>query len=67
MTAASFPVAALAPVLLVIAAFVVYCVLDVVRADAVRYLPKWLWIVICLCSMPLGGIVYLVVGRTERG
>lgn len=45
--------------------FVVYCEVDLVRAPAVRYLPKWLWAVICVLSIPIGGIVYLAVGRTR--
>ena len=63
---ASFPVAALLPLLVIAAAFVVYCIVDVVRAPAVRYLPKWVWILICLLSIPLGGIVYLLLGREPR-
>lgn len=55
--------AAFAPPIIVGAAFVVFCVFDVVRAVRVRYLPKWTWALICVISVPLGGIVYLVVGR----
>jgi phospholipase D-like protein len=32
----------------------------------VRYLPKWAWVLICLVSVPFGGIVYLIVGREPR-
>jgi hypothetical protein len=55
--------AALAPLIIVAAGFVVFCLVDLVRAERVRYLPKWLWAVICLVSVPLGGIIYLTVGR----
>ena len=61
------PVAALAPLVLVGVAFLAYCLVDLVRAPSVRFLPKWVWALICLLSVPLGGIVYLVVGRAERG
>ena len=54
--------AALAPFLVLLAAFVAWCWVDISRNE-VRYLPKWLWAVICLISIPLGGIVYLLVGR----
>jgi hypothetical protein len=54
--------AALAPVVLVVVGFVVFCLVDLSRHD-VRYLPKWAWAVICIASVPLGGIVYLLVGR----
>jgi hypothetical protein len=59
------PWAAVAPLLLLALAFVVYCWVDIYRND-VEYLPKWLWALIVLISIPIGGIVYLVVGRTNR-
>lgn len=54
--------AAWVPVFALILAFVVYCIIDIVRRD-VRFLPKWAWTVICLCSIPLGAIAYLIIGR----
>jgi hypothetical protein len=66
MTAlAGVPVAALAPVILLVVAFVAYCLWDLSRST-VRYLPKWVWALICLASIPVGGIVYLLVGREPR-
>jgi Phospholipase_D-nuclease N-terminal len=62
MTAVVGP-AALAPILVVGAAWIALCLVDIARAERVRYLPKWLWAVICVISVPLGGIVYLVFGR----
>jgi hypothetical protein len=56
------PWAALAPVIILAIAFVGYCLFDLSRND-VRHLPKWLWAVIVIISIPLGGIVYLLVGR----
>ena len=56
------PWAALTPLIVLALAFVIYCVFDVSRNE-VRYLPKWAWIVICLVSIPLGGVVYLLIGR----
>jgi hypothetical protein len=53
---------ALVPVIVVAVAFVVFCLIDLRRAQ-VRYLPKWAWAIICLISIPLGGIIYLAVGR----
>jgi len=43
--------------------FTIYCLDDLARVPSVRYLPKWAWAVICIISEPLGGIVYLLVGR----
>jgi hypothetical protein len=56
---------ALLPVLLACVAFALYCVYDALHAEQVRYLPRWLWVVICLASIPLGGIVYLILGRAR--
>jgi hypothetical protein len=54
---------ALAPVIAVGIAFVAYCIVDIVRAERVRHLPKWLWAIICVVSVPLGGVIYLVFGK----
>lgn len=54
---------ALAPVLLLAVGFVTWVVVDIVRSDTVKYLPKWAWIVISVISIPLGGIIYLLLGR----
>ena len=46
--------------------FVVFCLTDLVRADQVRYLPKWAWAILCLglgLTIPFGGILYLVAGK----
>lgn len=58
----SIPWAAIAPIILVALVFVVVCWVDIARHD-VKYLPKWAWAIICIISVPLGGIVYLLVGR----
>lgn len=57
------PAAALVPLLLVVLAFVIFCLVDLARSDRVRYLPRWAWAVICLISMPWGGIAYLIFGK----
>ena len=54
------------PLLLFVAlgiGFDAYCLRDIVRATDVRYLRKWAWALICLAQMPLGGILYLTIGR----
>lgn len=57
--------AVLAPIIVVGTGFIVFCLVDVARAREVRYLPKWAWALICLVSVPLGGIVYLSLGRSR--
>jgi hypothetical protein len=61
----SVPAAAWAPLVVLAVAFVGYCLFDVFRSD-VRYLPKWAWAVLCVASVPLGGVLYLLVGRSHR-
>jgi len=40
-----------------------FCLSDLIRAEKVRFLPRWGWAVACLIQIPLGGILYLLVGR----
>jgi len=56
------PWAALFPLIALLGAFVLYCLVDISRNE-VRHLPKWAWVVICLISIPFGGIAYLLIGR----
>jgi len=57
--------AALAPILVLAAGFAVYCLVDLSRSR-VRYLPKPVWALICVISIPLGGIIYLTIGRESE-
>ena len=59
--------AALVPLLVLIVAFDVYCLVDLARARSARYLPKWVWVLIILfISAPFGGLLYLFLGRDRR-
>lgn len=58
-------IAAIAPLIILALAFVAYCWVDIARND-VKYLPKWAWMIISAFSVPIGGIVYLTVGRESR-
>ncbi|HEX6497907.1 MAG TPA: PLDc N-terminal domain-containing protein [Micromonosporaceae bacterium] len=51
--------------LLVIATFEGYCLVDCARAEQVRYVNQWTWALIMLITMPLGGILYLVYGKVR--
>ena len=57
--------AAILPLIVLALAFVIYCWVDMYRND-VKHLPKWAWAIIAFISIPIGGIVYLVVGRANR-
>ncbi len=43
--------------------FDAFCLADIARAAGVRYLSKGKWALICLIQCPLGGILYLSIGR----
>jgi hypothetical protein len=57
--------AAIVPIIVIGLAFVIFCLVDVFRRPRVKYLPRWLWAIICCISVPLGGIIYLLFGRAE--
>ena len=47
----------------IVAGWEFFCLADVVRADRVRFLPRWAWAIACLVQIPLGGVLYLLIGR----
>jgi uncharacterized membrane protein YczE len=53
-------------VMVIAVAFAIFCEVDLFRRPEVKYLPRWVWAIICLISIPLGGIIYLVIGRAEK-
>jgi hypothetical protein len=59
------PIAALAPLVVAAVAWVAYCLVDLSRSE-VAHLPAWAWALIIVASVPLGGIIYLLVGRVPR-
>jgi len=55
---------ALVPLLVLVVALDVYCLIDLARAKSVRNAPKIVWaIVILFVSAPIGALIYLFVGR----
>jgi hypothetical protein len=49
--------------------FVMFCEVDLARAEQVRYLPKWVWAILCMgigLTIPFGGIAYLACGKVRR-
>jgi hypothetical protein len=61
----SIPWAAIVPLVVLAVAFVGYCLYDLSRSQ-VRHLPKWAWALVCLLSIPVGGILYLTIGRDRQ-
>jgi hypothetical protein len=52
-------------VLLVAAIFTGYCLVDLARAEQVRYLPRGAWAIVCVATMPFGGMLYLMYGKVR--
>jgi hypothetical protein len=52
-------------VLLVAAAFTGYCLVDLSRAEQVRYLRREAWAIVCVVTMPFGGMLYLMYGKVR--
>jgi ABC-2 type transport system ATP-binding protein len=51
------------PILTVVVAFDVWCLVDLARDSQVRFLPKWAWAVAICVWGPWGGLVYLILGK----
>jgi len=47
--------------------FAAFCLVHLVRATQVRYLPKWAWAPIICLTIPWGGLAYLIFGRVPPG
>ena len=59
---------ALMPLFVLLAGLIVYCLVDLIRARSVRYLPKPVWaLIIVLVSAPFGALAYLLFGRDRHG
>ena len=54
-------------VIAVILVFEVCCLVDIARAKVVRRLDRETWALICLVTLPLGGLLYLTLGRKWKG
>jgi hypothetical protein len=58
---------ALIPLFALLAGLIVHCLVDLIRARSVRYLPKPVWaLIIVLVSAPFGALDYLVFGRDRH-
>lgn len=52
------------PVAILYAIYIVFFFRDIQRKE-VKYFSKPLWFIVCLISVPLGGIIYFLIGRKE--
>lgn len=54
--------------LIIALGLMIYALVDCIQAgDDVRFLPRWAWIVLIVVVSYAGPIVYLIVGRPQRG
>lgn len=55
--------------IIAVVVFTVFVTVFAASADAkkVRALPKWAWLILCLVVPPVGGLLYLAVGRPITG
>jgi branched-subunit amino acid transport protein AzlD len=58
--------AILAPIILIEALLLIYCLVDVIRRETVAGGNKLVWVAVIILLGTLGQIVYLVIGRGEN-
>lgn len=57
----------LIPVIIIIALYLIICFVDLFKVNKTKFLPKWAWSLIICISVPLGGIIYYLLGRDVLG
>ena len=55
----------IAPLVIIELTLVVIALMDLIRRQQVKYLPKWGWALIILLINLIGPILYLIIGREE--
>jgi len=53
------PIVVLQLILLIVA------LVDLIRREKTRFLPKWVWAIVIVLGELIGPIVYLIIGREE--
>ncbi|MBD5823426.1 hypothetical protein DXX96_03005 [Lactococcus petauri] len=51
------------PLILLVCLYLGACFYSIFKSAYVKYLPRWAWALVCIISIPLGGILYFIVGR----
>ena len=55
----------IAPLVIIELTLVIIALVDLIRRQEVKYLPKWGWALIILLINLIGPILYLIIGREE--
>ena len=53
------------PIVILYIVYLTFFFLDI-KNHKVKYFSKFIWFIVCLISVPLGGIVYFFIGRKEE-
>lgn len=53
------------PIVVIQLGLMVFAMLDLVRRERFKHLPKWLWALIILFGQLLGPLAYLILGRED--
>lgn len=51
------------PLILLVCFYLGTCFYSIFKNEHVKHLPRWVWALICIISIPLGGILYFIIGR----
>lgn len=54
----------LMPVLVLVAVLIGWSLVDIIRRP-VEHLPKWAWVLIVLLAVPVGAVIYIIIGRAQ--
>ena len=54
------------PLVMLIVIYFGVCFYSLLKSAKVKHLPKWGWALICIISIPLGGIVYFTLGMDRH-
>jgi hypothetical protein len=55
----------IAPLLIIHLLLLAIALIDLVRREQVRYIPKWAWAIVIIFINLIGPISYLIIGREE--
>ena len=53
------------PIVVIQLGLMLFALIDLVRRERVKHLPKWLWALIILFGQLIGPLVYLILGRED--
>jgi hypothetical protein len=55
----------IAPLLIIELILIAIALIDLIRREQVRYIPKWAWAFVIIFINLIGPISYLIIGREE--